>query len=212
MKNKIAIIILIIVVVVIAAAVGFYFIQKNKSSINSVGNTVSPDQFETNNQTDSEQPQNKLVTDDFEINLPEGWRQTAPAIGTSAMAVNANERIDDSAAQKINFKSYVAVSYDMLQGKSLSEYLQSVKSQLQQTISNVIFAQEHDTTINGKAARAFEANFTQQGVNFKVLMVAVKGIGDDVWVISFNTLQGSWAEYQETFSNIADSFSLKLKK
>ncbi|HLD27493.1 MAG TPA: hypothetical protein VJB39_01460 [Patescibacteria group bacterium] len=212
MKNKIAIIILIIVVVVIAAAVGFYFIQKNKSSINSVGNTVSPDQFETNNQTDSEQPQNKLVTDDFEINLPEGWRQTAPAIGTSAMAVNANERIDDSAAQKINFKSYVAVSYDMLQGKSLSEYLQSVKSQLQQTISNVIFAQEHDTTIKGKAARAFEANFTQQGVNFKVLMVAVKGIGDDVWVISFNTLQGSWAEYQETFSNIADSFSLKLKK
>ena len=212
MKNKIAIIVLIVVAVVIATTIGFYFIQKNKAPVNSIENTASPSQVGANNQTNSEQPQNKLVTDDFEISLPEGWRKTAPTIGASAMAVKEGEQLNDPAAQKINFRSYFAVSYDTLQGKSLSEYLQGVQSQLQQTITGVVFAQEYDTTINGKPARAFEASFTQQGANFKILMVAVKGVGDDVWVISFNTLQSTWAEYQKSFSDIANSFSFKLKK
>lgn len=212
MRNKIAIIVSIIVIVAIAAVIGFYFIQKNKAPASSIENNMPLRQSGANDQISSEQSQNKLITDDFEINLPEGWRKTAPAMGSSAMAVNADEQLNDPAAQKINFRSYFAVSYDTLQGESLNEYLQGVKSQLQQTISGVVFAQEHDTTINGKAARAFEASFIQQGVNFKILMVAVKGTGDDVWIISFNTLQSAWAEYQKTFSDIAGSFSLKLKK
>jgi len=211
MKNKIAIIVLSIAIIAIVGGIGFYFIQKNKAPIDSVENTAPSSQTGTNNQVNSEQSQNKLVTDDFEISLPEGWQKTTPAIGASAMAVKADEQLNDPAAQKINFKSYFAVSYDTLQGKSLSEYLQVVKGQLQQTVPGVVFAQEHDTTINGKAARAFEANLTQQGVNFKILMVAIKGIGDDVWVISFNTLQSTWTEYQETFSDIANSFNLKSK-
>ena len=211
MKNKIAIIILIIVVVAVATGISFYFIQKNKAPVNSVENTTPPSQSEINNQTNSEQSRSKLVTDDFEISLPEGWRKTAPAMGASAMAVKADEQLTDPAAQKINFRSYFAVSYDTLQGKSLSEYVQSVKSQLQQIISGVVFVQEHDTTINDKPAQAFEASFTQQGVNFKILMVAVKGAGDDVWVMSFNTLQSTWTEYQKTFSDVAGSFRLKLK-
>ena len=209
MKNKIVIIIIIIVAAVMATAVGFYFTQKNKSSANPVGNTTPAGQFETNDQTNSEQPQNKLITDDFEIILPEGWRQTAPAIGSSAMAVNADEQLNDPAAQKINFKSYFAVSYDMLQGKSLSEYLQTVKNQLSQTISNVVFANERDIMINGRSARAIEAELTQQGVNYKILMVVVTGKGDDVWVMSFNTIKSSWDGYKETFSDVAKSFSLK---
>ena len=212
MRNKITIIVSIIVIVAIAAVIGFYFIQKNKAPASLIENNMPLRQSGANDQISSEQSQNKLITDDFEINLPEGWRKTAPAMGSSAMAVNADEQLNDPAAQKINFRSYFAVSYDTLQGESLNEYLQGVKSQLQQTISGVVFAQEHDTTINGKAARAFEASFIQQGVNFKILMVAVKGTGDDVWIISFNTLQSAWAEYQKTFSDIAGSFSLKLKK
>ncbi|MFA5021915.1 MAG: hypothetical protein WC508_02475 [Patescibacteria group bacterium] len=212
MKNKIAIVVLIIAVIVIAAGIGFYFIQKNNTPANYVEDTMPSDQFGTNNQINSEQPQNKLVTDDFEISLPGGWRNTPPALGASVMAVKVDEKTSGPAAQKINFKSYLAVSYDTLQGKSLSEYLRGVQNQLQQTISSVVFAQERDTTINGKPARAFEASFTQQGVNFKLLMVAVKGAGDDVWIISFNTLQNTWGEYQEAFSDIANSFNLKLKK
>jgi len=190
MKNKTIVIILIVLGVALAVLIGIYFIRQNK-------------------QIDTEQPQNKLATNDFEVGLPTGWRQTAPAMGVSAMAVNANEHIDDPAAQKINFKSYFAVSYDTLQGKNISEYAQTVKSGLQQAISNSIFTKEQDMTINGRSARAMEVELTQQGVNFKVLMVIVKGQGDDFWVMSFNTTKSSWEGYKETFYDIANSFSLK---
>jgi len=190
MKNKTIVIILIVLGVALAVLIGIYFIRQNK-------------------QIDTEQSQNKLATNDFEVGLPTGWRQTAPAMGVSAMAVNANEHIDDPAAQKINFKSYFAVSYDTLQGKNISEYAQTVKSGLQQAISNSIFTKEQDMTINGRSARAMEVELTQQGVNFKVLMVIVKGQGDDFWVMSFNTTKSSWEGYKETFYDIANSFSLK---
>ena len=190
MKNKTIVIILIVLGVALAVLIGIYFIRQNK-------------------QIDTEQPQNKLATNDFEVGLPTGWRQTAPAMGVSAMAVNANEHIDDPAAQKINFKSYFAVSYDTFQGKNISEYAQTVKSGLQQAISNSIFTKEQDMTINGRSARAMEVELTQQGVNFKVLMVIVKGQGDDFWVMSFNTTKSSWEGYKETFYDIANSFSLK---
>ena len=237
MKNKIIIAVLIILGIILAVLIGIYFIRQNKSltnlsenimqqnqnsvpassaSENSATNQIPASNPEgttsatgTNKQTNTEQSQGKLVTDDFDVNLPAGWRQTVPAMGASAMAVNANESINDPAAQKINFKSYFAVSYDTLQGKSMSEYEQIVKSGLQQTISNVVFTKEQDMTINGKSAHALEAELTQQGVNFKILMVVVRGQGDDVWVMSFNTTKSSWDGYKETFYGVANSFNLK---
>ena len=237
MKNKTIVIILIVLGVALAVLIGIYFIRQNKSPVNPSENAAQQNQNGvpansasenaatnqapasnpegttsapgTNKQTNTEQSQSKLVTDDFDINLPAGWRQTAPAMGASAMAVNVNEHIDDPAAQKINFKSYFAVSYDTLQGKSMSEYEQIVKSGLQQTISNVVFTKEQDMTINGKSAHAIEAELTQQGVNFKILMVIIKGQGDDVWVMSFNTTKSSWEGYKETFYGVANSFNLK---
>jgi len=233
MKNKTIIIVLIISGIVLAALVGVYFIIQNKLPINfmqqnqnnapanSASENTAANQTPAGNQggtesgagesnkTNTVQPQNKLITDDFSINLPTDWKQTAPPMGSSAMAVNTNEHINDPAAQKINFKSYFAVSYDTLQGKNMNDYLGIVKSGLLQTIPNVVFTKEQDMTINGSSANAIEAELTQQGVNFKILMVVVKGQGDDVWVISFNTTKSSWDGYKETFYSIADSFSLK---
>ena len=205
MKNKIIILVIFAVILIILA--GFYFFKQDKSKSDLPTNIK--DSAEKNNQTDNEQLQKKLVTDDFEITLPVGWEQTTPAIGTSAMAVNENEKLDDPAAQKINFKSYFAISYDTLQKKSLSEYLQNIKNTLLQTISNVVFTNEQDIIIDNKPARAVEAELTQQGVDFKILMVVIAGQHEDVWVISFNTTKSSWDGYKEIFSNITKSFSLK---
>jgi len=205
MKNKIIILVIFAVILIILA--GFYFFKQDKSKSDLPTNIK--DSAEKNNQTDNEQLQKKLVTDDFEITLPVGWEQTTPAIGTSAMAVNENEKLDDPAAQKINFKSYFAISYDTLQKKSLSEYLQNIKNTLLQTISNVVFTNEQDIIIDNKPARAVEAELTQQGVDFKILMVVIAGQQEDVWVISFNTTKSSWDGYKEIFSNITKSFSLK---
>lgn len=237
MKNKTVIIVLIILGIALAALIGVYFFRQNKPTVNSTESTAqeNPSNIPANetagsaaqnktsagsqgktesgagasNQTNTEQPQNKIITDDFSINLTTGWKQTAPAMGASAMAVNTDEYINDPAAQKINFKSYFAVSYDTLQGKSINDYLQTVKNGLSQAISNVVFTKEQDMTINGSSAHAIEAELTQQGVNFKILMVVVAGQGEDVWVISFNTTKSSWDGYKETFYSIADSFSLK---
>ncbi len=212
MKNKVLIFGLIILVIASAIAL-FYFSKKDNSLVDLPENVVQDNQSgneaKEDNQTGDGQLQNKLVTDDFEINLPEGWIQITPTLGASAMAVNNNEQSSDPAVQKINFKSYLAVSYDTLQGRSLSEYMQAVKIGLQELVPGVSFAEEHDATINGRFARAIEADMTQQGVDFKVLMAAVKGEGDDVWTISFNTTKSNWDGYKEAFSNVANSFSLK---
>ena len=197
MKNKILIIILIIFGSVLAVLAGIYFTKQNRTPLDS------------SNQTNIEQSQNKIITDDFFINLPVGWKQTAPAIGTSVMAIDTNEIVADPAAQKINFKSYFAVSYDTLQGKKLDDYLQTVKNGLSQTISNVVFTNEQDLLINDRPAHAMEAELTQQGVNFKILLIVITGQEEDVWVMSFNTTKNGWNGYKETFYDIADSFSLK---
>jgi len=216
MKNKVTIIALIIPGIALVVLVGFYFVKQNKSLINLPQNAMQSNQASTGNQEKANdgigvnnQIQNKLVTDDFEVTLPAGWEKTAPAIGASAMAVNRNEKLDDPVAQKINFKSYLAVSYDTLQGKGMSEYLQTVKNGLSQIVSNVVFTNEQDVMINGRSAHALEAELAQQGVNFKILMVVITGQGEDVWVMSFNTIKSSWDGYQETFSDMVQSFSLK---
>ncbi len=205
MKNKITIV-LIVLGVVAAIAIAFYFIGQGENGA-PANQLPAENQERTGN--DIGQPQSKIITDDFSIDLPMGWKQTEPAMGASAMAINADEQLNDPAAKKINFRSYFAVSYDTLQGKDLSEYLQGVKVQLQQVVPSAVFAQENDTVINGQAARAMEINLTQQGVSYKILMVAVVGKGDDVWVMSFNTIESSWDAYKETFSSIAKSLSLK---
>lgn len=237
MKNKAMVLILVGLGVILAVLIGIYFLRQNKPAVNTVGNTMqentnnapanehsgsaAPNKVPAtnqekigggageNNQAKTEQSQNKLATDDFSINLPIGWKQTAPAMGASAMAINANENVSDSAAQKINFKSYFAVSYDTLQNKSMSEYLQTVKSGLQRAIQDTVFTKEQNMTMGGKPAHAIEIELTQQGVNFKILMVVIAGQGKDIWVISFNTTKSSWDGYKEMFYSTANSFNLK---
>ncbi len=220
MKNKTIIIISVCLGVILAVLIGVYFFKQNKSTVNNAENIPQENFGDTNNTTanksqgktndTAKQFQNKLETDDFSVNLPNGWAKTSPAIGTSAMAINMNENISDPAARKINFKSYFAVSYDTLQSKSMDEYMQTVKSGLQQAIPDIIFTENKNIEINGKPARALEAELAQKGVNFKILMVAIKGNGDDVWVISFNTTKSNWDGYKEIFYYVANSFNLKL--
>jgi len=205
MKNKNIIIISIVLIMAgLILAEFFVFKQDKPLDVNKNDNYT-----QEGDSLDTEQMENKLVTDNFSLNLPAGWIKTDAIEGVTAMAINSKENITDPAAKAINFKTYIAVSEDILNGKSLKEYMQIVKDGLRETISNVIFSNENEVVINERPAYAMEANLTQQNVNFKVLMVAVQGEGDDVWVISFNTIAGNWADYEKTFSNIANSFSLK---
>ncbi len=220
MKNKNIIIVLAIVGVISAVLIGVYFLFFQKTARPNLSNpaeeaadNVAKNQTPAagiNTQQTPEQSQNKIITDDFSINLPPGWMQTTAAIGVSAMAFDTNEIIKDSAAQKINFRSYLAVVYDVLQGKTLDEYLQNLKNSLLQTIPNTVFTKDQDMTISGRPGHAIEAELSQQGVNFKILTVLVKDEKEEnVWIVTFNTLKSSWEGYKEFFYNTANSFVLK---
>lgn len=231
MKNKIVIIVLIISGIALGALVGVYFsgqkdmpagfleneAQQDQGGVpaNSVSENAGDIQGEAksgagmNDQKNIQQPQSKLVTDDFEVSLPVGWKRAEPPMGASAMAVNMNEDLSDPAAKKINFKSYFAVSYDTLQGNTMDEYAQIAKDGFAQVIPSVVFTKDQDMAVNGSPAHAIEAELTQKGVNFKILMVMIAGQGEDVWTMSFNTTKSDWDGYREVFYNIVNSFSLK---
>ena len=162
--------------------------------------------------TDNQLSQNKLVTDDFEMVLPQGWIKSDPAAGVSAMAVNADEQLDDPAAEQINFKSYFAVSRDIIEDGGPSEYMKVIENSLREIIPGISFSEERDMEISGRNARAVKAEMNQKGVDFNALMVSIKGDGNDVWTISFSTTKNKWEEYKESFFNVANSFKLKIKE
>jgi len=199
MKNKLLIAILLVVVIAVCAF--YYFKQDNLTEEGVI----------QQNQENISQNRGKMVTDDFEIDVPEGWNKVPePSMGVSAMAVNSSEETNDPAIELINFKSYVAVSYDTLNGKNLAGYMQDVKNGLTQLVSEeVSFGEEKDTIVNGMNARKLELEMTQQGADFKVLIVAVEGNNGDVWTISFNTAKSKWDSYKEEFLSVVDSFTLK---
>lgn len=198
MKNKFIVLALIILGIVLLIVVGVYFIQKNKVLVNSMGTT-----------TLTTIKEEKIVTDDFSINLPNGWTQTTAKAGAIAMVVNSSDNITDPAAKKINFQSYFAVVHETLGEKSLKEYIQLVKDFLQQNSSSIVFSQEQDLTINGQSAHQIEIEIIQQEVTFKVLLILIKSQADDVWSLSFNTAKSNWEDYKELFYSTANSFIIK---
>ena len=195
MKNKNIVIVLIVLVIVVVGAI--YFIRQGKTPNASPVNTSS------------EQPQNKLETDDFSINLPDGWVKATSTKGLAAVAVKIGENINEPAVQKVNFKSYFAIIRDTLQEGGINEYLETLRYFLIESIPGTAFTKEQDTVINNRPAHLIEMEFTQDGVDFKILTALIKGQNNDVWTVSFNTPKIAWDEYKKMFYDTADSFSLK---
>jgi len=207
MKNKFLFFLIIGGILTILLLVIVYFVFWNKNNFYMANTTETQDK----SVQDKDVSQNKLVTDDFEITLTDGWIKTQASAGTLAMAVATDENTLDSGAKKINFRSYLAVSRDTFSGDSLIEYMQTVKDALLATAPNAVFYNENELQIKNRKAYAMEVEINQQEVNFKVLIVAVKGDGDDVWVMSFNTTKLDWEKYSQNFSDMANSFFVKIK-
>jgi electron transfer flavoprotein alpha subunit len=153
--------------------------------------------------------ENLLDREDFSILLPEGWQEAETGDTVSAVVINTAEEITDPKAQAINFKTYFAVNHDLLQGAGVAEYAQAFKAQISQMDTTAVFSQERETTVNGQPALAFEVDMMQEEIDFKVLVVVIKGASDDVWILTFNTLENNWAGYINLFSQIINSFKIK---
>jgi hypothetical protein len=167
-----------------------------------------------------ETPQETVVTkDDFSLTLPAGWQEIAPPTGTEmtvlVMAVDSQEEITDGRVEEASFRTNFSLKSDNLaeytQNYSLSEYVEEVKTGLIQAISNIEFTEQSEQTIDGYDAILVECESTQQEINFKTLLVFIKGNNDILWALSFNTLYDSWPKYQDVFYQIAESFKLRYE-
>jgi FtsZ-interacting cell division protein ZipA len=198
MKNKVLIIVGVVLLIIIVVGVWFYLDKTENSKLNQ-------------NQNQEEQTNgNMLVKDGFSIILPKGWMESqGTAEGITALAFDPQEQITEEAAKKISFASYLSIGQDSSQEKSMSDYVVYTKQELQKALGAVEFTNEQSLTINSKEAYALEMRLSQENINFKILMVLIKGDYNDVWVVSFNTLDSMWNGYKDAFYNSAKSFIVK---
>lgn len=199
MKDKVILIIIIILALVIGIGIGFYLSGSRDDEEKGSKSIYGPEAKEEGV---------RLEKEDFSISMPEGWAEMGAPTGVSAMVVYTSEEITDPAAQKINFKTYFSVIYDVLAGKTLEEYIQSAKDVLPQSIPDIVVTHEEDGIVDNQDAYFMEAEFTQRGIDFKILLTIIKGRGQDVWIVSFNTAVSNWDNYKDLFYQIAESFKI----
>jgi hypothetical protein len=146
---------------------------------------------------------------DFSIGMPAGWAGINPMPGTSATIAYINEQITDPALNKINFRSYYAITYDTLNKRTLLGYNVYLKNTLAKLLPGIKITKETSEKINGKDARFIEAAVMQRGTNFNVLVATILGNKDDVWTLSFNIGAVNWEAYKDMLYSIARTFTLK---
>jgi len=147
-----------------------------------------------------------ITREGFSITLPKGWKEVQPPAGVSLMAANSGEEIKDENLKKINFKSYYTVIYDNLQGRTLKEYVDYIKEMTTQYTPGLKFVSEEETAINDKEGYRLEAEVTQQGADFKVVILLVPGQNEDIWSLSMSTGVDDWEKKEEFFSDLAKTF------
>jgi len=205
-KKRLWLVVAIIVIIILG--VGFYFVQQNKSPKTDKLN-IQTEQSLANQENKQLAEQNHLYSgDDFTMLPPSGWlRSQLP--GTLVSYQNPVEKHPTgSAAEKINFRTYLAVSFDNSNGQTLAEIIELVKRQIQSIAPAAVLQSTTPGTIDNEPATFMEFNLTMQNIDFKVMMIIVLK-GDKYFTISNNTTIEKWPEYQETFYNTASSFQFK---
>jgi len=196
MKNKLLIVVVVLLVLAIGAGIGVFLSKGEKEK--GPGSVYGPE---------AKKEGARLEKESFSINMPEGWSEMGAPTGISAMVVNASEEITDSAAQKINFRTYFSVVFDKLNEKSKEEYVQYAKNALSQNVPGIIISHEEKGKIDNKDAYFIETELNQRDADFKVLIAIITG-EQDIWAISFNTVVSNWEKYKDLFYQTARSFKM----
>ncbi|MFA5230400.1 MAG: hypothetical protein WC422_03200 [Candidatus Paceibacterota bacterium] len=95
------------------------------------------------------------------------------------MVVNAGETNDDENVQKINFRSYYAITYTTTE-KSLNDYLPEYESEMKNAVQGITIENVNVGVVNGYSAKLLELNIKQQNIDFKTFVALIKGEGNDV--------------------------------
>jgi hypothetical protein len=190
-------IVLVVVLAVIIIGAGGFYLYKTGKLFGSKPKEIN-----------LENKDSVLTKDDFSVKLPDGWEEVSTSTGAILTAIDSNEKIIDVNAQKLNFRSYFAVIYDKLGDKTKDGYYQALKDTLKQSFAGISFTKEEKGVIDNKDTYFVEAEFIQQEVNFKILLSI--NVGDqNVWIMSFNTIESNWENYKDIFYQTAGSFAVK---
>ena len=199
--SKIIIITIIVGVLVVGAGIGYWFGRGSKIGI--LEQSLAGQKENRGSQAGV-----PYVGDGFTIIPPTGWIQTHLPSTLVSYQNSSEVQPKGSTAEKINFKSYMAVSSYSTSGKTLDEVVDLVKRQVESVAPTISFLPVSDGTIDNQPAKFIEANVSMQEVDFKV-MLAVAMKGDKYFTISSNTTTEKWPEYRDIFYNVLNSFKFK---
>jgi hypothetical protein len=148
--------------------------------------------------------------DDFSIVIPQEWQNSPSPLPGSLLTVykTYEDHSQDPNAQKINFKSYLAISFDKTQGRTQAQLLNMIKQSLTQVSPNTKSVASSQENIDGQPANLEEFSINQQEVDFHVL-VALIAKGDKYFSISVNTTEKKWPEYKDILYETVKSFRFK---
>ncbi len=154
--------------------------------------------------------QGKIETDYFQLNLPSGWETQEPApTGFALRAFYDKGESLDPAARKIDYKTSVYIAHKMLEGKTMLEYIEFLKDEVQQMKNDLTFHSENETSFNNNKAYLIDIESKEMGIEFKSILGVIQAKSGEVWVMSFNTPKLDWATTAPQFYSILNSFEIK---
>ncbi|MDD3861601.1 MAG: hypothetical protein PHP74_01800 [Candidatus Gracilibacteria bacterium] len=207
-KSKLIFALSIVLALIIGFAIGS-FVPKLEASIKAKKDAEVLAQQKA--EIEEALKQDRLLNrDEFSIKMPIGWAEVQTMPSTTATIMFIKEATQNEELKKIGFKSYYAITYDTLEKRTVYGYSIYLKDTLNKLLPGTKFKTNTAEKINGFEARIIEAEITQKGTDFKVLIAIIKGFEkEDIWTISFNTPVENWDAYKETFYDIARSFKPK---
>lgn len=201
-------IVIIIAIVIIGVGVVIYFITQGTKTENANQN-INQAQLVTNsvsNTSNAATQENTYIGDDFTLLKPADWMQSQIS-GTLVSFHNSSEvQPEGSAARKINFKSYMAVSFDMTNERSLTEINDFTVDQIKASVPSAEVTASSDEMIDGQTAMFNIFTMNQQEVDYTVFLAVILK-GDKYYLVSGNTTTDKWPDYKDMFYSTARSLA-----
>lgn len=145
----------------------------------------------------------------FSFKYANDWEEVTAPKEILGMIVNKKEAITDNLAKKLNFQTYLTVSLNNSGVRNFADFITFFKSELKKKYPETNLSNDKTLTINNRESSSLEMNINQKGLKIKVQIYLIKGNNNDVWVLSFNTLESNYSKVQNLFEKISASFTIK---
>jgi hypothetical protein len=200
-----------VILLVVASGASYYLISQNNnkpvildaSKKADYGISVDPNMEIARERT--------IERQGFSIIAPAGWKEFGAPPTDGIMVQNKNEVLKDKVAADINFKVYYSVNHQALGNMDIASFKESFKSKIGKKLDKAKFSNEHKEKIDGYDSifLEYEGIDKSKKVNFSIMTIFVPGLGQDVWLISFNTAKSNWNDDKGAFYKIAKTFKLE---